>query len=46
MDHYYRDTLDNKFYQPLDKSMFPVPPSGWCSWYYYFYDRLIFVPSS
>jgi len=38
MDHYYRDTLKIKYYKPIDKSAFPVPPSGWCSWYYYFYD--------
>lgn len=38
LDDYYRDTLSVKFYQPLDKSVFPAPPSGWCSWYYYFYD--------
>jgi len=38
LDNYYRDTLGIKFYRPMDKSIFPVPPSGWCSWYYYFYD--------
>ena len=37
--NYYRDILGVKFYQPLDKSRFPVPPSGWCSWYYY-YNRI------
>ena len=37
--NYYRDVLGVKFYQPLDKSRFPVPPSGWCSWYYY-YNRI------
>jgi hypothetical protein len=35
-EHYYRDTLGIKYYQPLDKSRFPLPPSGWCTWYYYY----------
>jgi len=39
LTNYYRDTLGVKFYQPLDKSRFPLPPSGWCSWYYY-YNRI------
>src|SRR5204863_9383302 len=34
--NYYRDDLGVKFYQPLDKSRFALPPSGWCSWYYYY----------
>lgn len=34
--NYYRDTLGVKFYQPLDKSRFPLPPSGMCTWYYYY----------
>ncbi len=37
--NYYRDILGVKYYQPLDKSRFPLPPSGWCSWYYY-YNRI------
>lgn len=37
--NYYRDVLGVKFYRPLDKSRFPLPPSGWCSWYYY-YNRI------
>lgn len=36
ISNYYRDTLGVKFYQPLDKTQFPVPPSGWCTWYYYY----------
>lgn len=36
LEHYYRDTLGIRFYQPIDKSVFPVPPSGWCTWYYYY----------
>ena len=35
-EHYYRDTLHIKYYQPLDKTRFPLPPSGWCTWYYYY----------
>ncbi len=37
--NYFRDTLKVPFYQPLDKSRFPLPPSGWCTWYYY-YNRI------
>jgi hypothetical protein len=37
--NYYRDGLGVKFYQPLDKLQFPQPPSGWCTWYYY-YNRV------
>lgn len=33
---YYQDTLGVPHYRPLDKSRFPLPPSGWCSWYYYY----------
>jgi hypothetical protein len=36
---YYRDVLGVKQYQPLDKTRFPLPPSGWCTWYYY-YNRI------
>lgn len=39
MTNYFRDVLGVKFYQPLDKSRYPGPPSGWCSWYYY-YNRI------
>ena len=34
--NYYRDSLGIKFYRPIDKKDFPLPPSGWCSWYYYY----------
>ncbi len=34
--NYYRDSLGIKFYRPIDKKYFPLPPSGWCSWYYYY----------
>src|SRR4029079_6241262 len=37
--NYYRDTLGVRFYEPLDKSRFPLPPSGFCTWYYY-YSRI------
>jgi hypothetical protein len=37
--NYYRDVLGVKFYAPLDKSRFALPPSGWCTWYYY-YNRI------
>ncbi len=37
--NYYRDALGVKNYQPIDKSKFPLPPSGWCTWYYY-YSRI------
>jgi hypothetical protein len=37
-EHYYRDTLGMAYYQPIDKTHFPLPPSGWCTWYYYYYD--------
>jgi len=36
LDDYFRYTLDIPFYEPLDKTVFPLPPSGWCSWYYYY----------
>jgi hypothetical protein len=36
--NYYRDALKVKYYKPLDKSTFPLPPSGWCSWYYYYQE--------
>ena len=36
--NYYRDSLGIKFYKPIDKSVFPLPPSGWCSWYYYYQE--------
>lgn len=36
IEGYYREVLDIPHYEPLDKSVFPLPPSGWCSWYYYY----------
>jgi hypothetical protein len=37
--NYFRDTLKVPYYRALDKSRFPLPPSGWCTWYYY-YNRI------
>lgn len=38
MPRYYKDTLGIEYYAPLDKSVFPLPPSGLCTWYYYYQD--------
>lgn len=34
--NYFRDSLGVRFYSPVDKTHFPLPPSGWCSWYFYY----------
>src|SRR5215471_17563874 len=34
--NYYRDKLGVKYFRPIDKTNFPLPPSGWCTWYYYY----------
>ena len=36
--NYYRDTLKIRYFAPIDKSSFPLPPSGWCSWYFYYQE--------
>ena len=36
LEHYFRDSLGIRYYRPIDKSVFAAPPSGWCSWYFYF----------
>lgn len=36
--NYYKDSLKIKYYTPIDKSRFALPPSGWCSWYYYYQE--------
>jgi hypothetical protein len=36
--NYYRDVMGVKYFKPIDKSRFPLPPSGWCSWYYYYQE--------
>jgi hypothetical protein len=38
IENYYRDRLGVRYYEPLDKSSFPLPPSGWSSWYYYYQE--------
>ena len=34
--NYYAATLRVKYFKPIDKSRFALPPSGWCTWYYYY----------
>ena len=38
LKNYFRDTLKIKYFAPIDKSRFPVPPSGWCSWYFFYQE--------
>jgi hypothetical protein len=38
LKNYYRDTLKIKYFQPIDKTRFALPPSGWCSWYFYYQE--------
>jgi hypothetical protein len=38
IERYYKDRLEILFYQPIDKTRYTVPPSGWCSWYYYYQE--------
>ncbi len=33
---YYAVTLGVRYFKPIDKSKFALPPSGWCTWYYYY----------
>jgi hypothetical protein len=35
---FYKKSLGIKFFRPVDKTTFPLPPSGWCSWYYYYQE--------
>ncbi len=35
---YFKNTLGVKYFTPIDKSIFPLPPSGFCTWYYYYQD--------
>jgi hypothetical protein len=35
---YYKEKLGVKYFSPVDKSRFPLPPSGWCSWYFYYQE--------
>ena len=34
--NYNREKLGVKYFTPIDKTIFPLPPSGWCTWYYYY----------
>ena len=34
--NYYREKLGVKYLKAIDKTNFPLPPSGWCTWYYYY----------
>jgi len=36
--NYSKNRLGIKYFQPMDKTNFPLPPSGWCSWYYYYQE--------
>ncbi len=36
--NYYRDSLHIQHFKPINKNIFPLPPSGWCSWYYYYQE--------
>ena len=38
LKNYYRDTLKIKYFRPIDKTRFALPPSGWCSWYFYYQE--------
>ena len=38
LKNYFRDTLKIKYFQPIDKTRFPLPPSGWCSWYFFYQE--------
>ncbi len=35
---YYRSRHGIAHYAPIDKGRFPLPPSGWCSWYFYYQE--------
>ena len=36
--NYFKNILRIKYFKPINKSAFPLPPSGWCSWYYYYQE--------
>src|SRR3989440_646873 len=38
VENYFKDKLGVKYFSPVDKSRFPLPPSGWCSWYFYYQE--------
>jgi NPCBM/NEW2 domain-containing protein/melibiase-like protein len=35
---YYKDKAGINYFSVIDKKNFPLPPSGWCSWYYYYQE--------
>ncbi len=35
---YMKKTRGVTYYKPLDKSVFSRAPTGWCSWYIYYFD--------
>jgi len=37
-ENYYKNNLGVKYFKPIDKSVFKEPPSGWCSWYFYYQE--------
>lgn len=37
-EHHVRDRLGIRWFHPIDKSAFPSPPAGWCSWYSYYQE--------
>jgi len=34
--NFMKDKRGLKYFKAIDKSVFETPPSGWCSWYYYY----------
>lgn len=38
IEKYFKDSLGVKYFSPIDKYAFPLSPSGWCSWYYYYQE--------
>src|SRR3954471_5420984 len=38
VENYFKEKLGLPHYRPIDKSVFPYPPSGWCSWYFYYQE--------
>ena len=36
IENYYKNERGITYFTPLDKTHFALPPSGWCSWYFYY----------
>ncbi len=36
--NYFKQNLGVKYFVPIDKTIFKVPATGWCSWYHYYQD--------